>query len=92
MRMFGKRLLSKSKLWLLQITAVGGVLLPCATAWAKEEAAEKAGKPYVLAYVLVGFVVVLAMMIVCRGTSRVDKPKMVESQLKHKLEQLQAKK
>ena len=86
-------MLRKLNLWLLQITLMAGVLLHCATAWAQQqEATGKAGSAYVLAYVLVGFVVVLAMMLVCRGTSRLDKPKMVETQLKHKLEQLQAKK
>ncbi|MDH3717652.1 MAG: hypothetical protein OES79_05970 [Planctomycetota bacterium] len=85
-------MLRKLHLWLLQITLVGGLWLHCATAWAQDEAVDEGGKSYVLAYVLVGFVVVLAMMVVCRGTSRLDKPKMVEADLKHKLEQLQAKK
>jgi len=62
-----------------------------ATASAQDEAADKGGKSYVLAYVLVGFLVALAMMVVCRGTSRLDKPKMVEADLKHRLEQLQTK-
>jgi predicted Co/Zn/Cd cation transporter (cation efflux family) len=68
------------------------VWLQCATAWAQQEAADEGGKSYVLAYVLVGFVVALAMMVVCRGTNRRDKPKMVEADLKHQLEQLQGKK
>ena len=85
-------MLRKAKKLALTLTVLAGVFLTHATAWAQQQQpVERAEKSWPLSYFLVGFVVALALVIVMRGTSRRDKPKMVESELKHKLEQLQSK-
>lgn len=78
--------------WLACIALLGAtVLVPAATAFAQKQAPEEPQKDFVLAYVLVGFVVALAMMLVCRSGGRADRPKMVAEDLKHKMEQLTGK-
>ncbi|NIL95835.1 MAG: hypothetical protein GTO53_01215 [Planctomycetales bacterium] len=84
-----KRIFKAWKCCLLRVLLFASLSLPGAAAFAQEEKAEAGGKSYILAYVLVGFVVALAMMVVCRGTSRRDKPKMVEADLQRKLDQMQ---
>jgi hypothetical protein len=66
-----------------------GLVADASVAWAREAAqTQPAEKSYGLAYVLVGFVVALGMMAVCRSGGRADKPRMVEQELKHRLEQM----
>ena len=67
------------------------LVIPATTGFAQQAAPEEAEKDYVMAYALVGFVVALAMMVVCRSGGRADRPKMVAEDLKHKMEQLSGK-
>jgi hypothetical protein len=57
----------------------------------EDESTESDGKSYVLAYVLVFLIMTLGIVLVCRPTKRLDRPKMVEQDLEAKLDQMSGK-
>lgn len=55
------------------------------------DAQQSGDKNYVLAYVLVFLIVTLGIVLVCRPSNRLDRPKMVAQNLETKLEQMSGK-
>jgi hypothetical protein len=82
---------ARAKRILAAALLAGIVWLAPVTAMAQEAESQGSQKNYVLAYVLVGFIVTLAMLVVCRSAGMLDRPKMIAEELKHKLEKLTGK-